>query len=109
MRLNSRKTNAMVVSRSRTIALGYGDLTLGDAKLEKLQSLRILEVTLDSKLPFETHLREVVSRAARSLWIARRAGKLFDYICLIYSIYNFYLKKDYMRLMYSIYNFYSTP
>ena len=32
----------MVVSRSRTIALDYGDLTLGGAELAKLNSLRIL-------------------------------------------------------------------
>ena len=47
----------MVVSRSQIIANGYGDLTLGGAELEELKSLRILGVTLDSKLPFEIHLR----------------------------------------------------
>ena len=34
---------------------------------EEVKSLCILVVTLDSKLTFETHLREVVSRATRSL------------------------------------------
>ena len=48
----------MVVSRSQIYAPGYDVLTLGGAELK---SLRILGVALDSKLTFETHLREVVS------------------------------------------------
>ena len=56
MRLNSKKTKSMVVSRSRNIASGYHDLTLGGAELQELKSLHILGVTLDSKLTFETHL-----------------------------------------------------
>ena len=39
MRLNPRKTKSMVVSRSRTNAHGYGDLTLGSAELEEIKSL----------------------------------------------------------------------
>ena len=66
----------MVVSRSRTIAPGYGDLTLGGAELEEVKSLRILGVTLDSKLSNEIHLREVVSKATKCLGVVRRAGKL---------------------------------
>ena len=40
----------MVGSRSRTIAPGYGDLALGCAEFGEVKSLRILVVTLDSKL-----------------------------------------------------------
>ena len=67
----------MVVSRSRIIATCSGDLTLGGDELEELKSLRILGVTLDSKLTFEIHLREVVSKTARSLVVVRRVGKSF--------------------------------
>ena len=48
--------------------------------LEEVKGVRILGVTLDSKLTFETHLREVVSQVARSLGVMRRAGKLFDWM-----------------------------
>ena len=65
----------MVVSLSRTSAPGYGELILGGAELEELKSLRILRVTLDSKLTFETHLREVVLGTARRLGVVRRTGK----------------------------------
>ena len=40
--------------------------------------MRILSVTLDSNLTFETPLREVETNAARSLGVVRCAGKLFD-------------------------------
>ena len=65
MRPNPNKIKFMVVGRSQTIAPSYGNRSLGGAELEKSQSLYILEVTLESKLTFETHLREVVSKAAR--------------------------------------------
>ena len=69
----------MVVCWSLTNTPGNGDLTLDDDGLEETQSLRILGVTLDCKLTFEANLREVVSKAVRSLGDLRRAGKLFDY------------------------------
>ena len=67
MRLSPRKTKFVVVSRSHTIASGYGDLTLGGAELKEVKGLRILGVTLDSKLTLETYLREGVSKAAMSM------------------------------------------
>ena len=73
MRLNSKKTKSMVVSRSLTIALGYSDLTLGGAELEKVKSLCILGVTLDSMLTLETQLLKVVAEASKSLEFVRRS------------------------------------
>ena len=72
MRLNSNK------SRSRTLAPGYSDLALFGAGLEEIQSLRIIGVKCESKFTFETHLRKVVSKTARSLCVVRWAGKLLD-------------------------------
>ena len=76
MTLNSEKMKSMVVSWSQTIAPGDGDLTLGGAELEKINNLRILGLTLDSKLTFENHLREVVSKTARCLGVVRRIEKV---------------------------------
>ena len=67
LRLNLKNAKSMGVSRSRTDAPGYGILTLGGTELEEVKSLRILGVTLDSKLTFEAHLRQVVLNAARSV------------------------------------------
>ena len=44
IRLRPNKTKSVVVGRFRTIAAGYGDLTLGGAKLEEVKSLRIVGV-----------------------------------------------------------------
>ena len=45
----------MVVSRSRTYAHDYGDVTVGGAELDEIKSLRVFGVTFDSKLTFEIH------------------------------------------------------
>ena len=52
----------MVVSRFRTIALGNDDITLGGAEFEKINSLPILGITLDSEFTFGVHLRELMSK-----------------------------------------------
>ena len=67
MKLNSKNTKFVVGSRTQTIAPDYGDLTLGVAMLEEVKSLHILEISLHSKLTFETLLWEVVSKLTRSL------------------------------------------
>ena len=45
-----------MVSRSRTYAPGYGDLTLDGAELEEVNSLHIFGATFDSTFTLETHL-----------------------------------------------------
>ena len=41
MRLNSKKTKSILLNRSRTYAPYHGGLTLGDAELQEVKSLRI--------------------------------------------------------------------
>ena len=45
---------------------------------------------MDSKLTFETHFQEVVSKAARSLRVVRQAGKLFDCPRVLKGCFNAY-------------------
>ena len=91
MRLNPKKTKSMAVSRFRTIAPGHGDLTIAGDELEEVKGLRILGVILNSKLVFETYLLEVVSTAARSLRVVRRAGMIFDSPRILKSYFNAYV------------------
>ena len=71
-----------MVSRSRTCAPGYGDLTLGGAEVEEVNDLRILGVTFDFKLTFEMHLRETVSKAASNLGpCAEQESYLIVHMC----------------------------
>ena len=81
----------MVVLLSLTYAPGYVDLTHGGEELDDVKSLRILVVTFNSKLTFETHLREVVSKAAMSLGFVRRTGKLFDCPRVLKSCFKAYI------------------
>ena len=90
MRLNSKKTKFMVVSRYRTSAPGYDYLTLGGAELEEVKGRHILGVTFDSKLNFEMHLQEVVLEAARNLGVVHQAGKLFDCPYVLKGHFNAY-------------------
>ena len=78
----------MVVSRSRTYASGFGDLILGGAEHGEVKSLRILGKTFYSKLTLETHLCEVVSKAARSLGVVFRTEKSFNCPRLPKSCFN---------------------
>ena len=55
----------------------YGVFTLDGAELKEVKSLRIFEVTLGSKLMFETYLSDAVLEASRNMGIVRQAGKLF--------------------------------
>ena len=91
MRHNSKKTKCMVVRGSLTNAPGYGDLTLCDAEIEEVKRLFILEIISDSKLTFDTHLHEVVSKAAKSVGAVRRAGNLVDCPLVLNSDFNTYV------------------
>ena len=87
--IEAAKTKFMVVGRSRNTTPGYGDPTPSSAELEKVDGLHILGVTVDSKLTFETHFREVVSKAARTycapsrrvIWLSTGGKGLFQCIC----------------------------
>ena len=113
--LNPKKKKAMVVIRSRVSAPGYGDLTLSGAELEEVKSFGIHGVIYDSKLTFQTHLRESHLReeinnlimtistrghntpsrkktlAARNLGVVRLAGKLFECSRVLKGCFNAYV------------------
>ena len=56
-----------------------------------IKSLRVLGVTLDSTLTCKTHLREVVLRAARTLWVVFQVGKLFNCPCVLKRCFDAYV------------------
>ena len=71
MKLNSSKTETMIVSRSRAVHPLLTPLTLDGTVLKKSADLIILGVTFDAKMTFEKHLRSVSSTAAQRLGIMR--------------------------------------
>ena len=77
MMLNLSKTKAMLMSRSRTLLPAHPDIRVNNIALENVDELRILGMTLDTKLTFETHLRSVVSAAAQKIGILRLAWSIY--------------------------------
>ena len=70
MKLNANKTKTMIVSRSRTIHHPQSPpLTIGGTVLKESDDLVILEVTFDSKMTIEKHLRSVSKAASQRLGI----------------------------------------
>ena len=82
MLLNPSKTKAMLLSRSRTVLPVLPPLVLNGVVVERDSELRVLGVTLDSKLTFELQLRSVASSAARTLGIMRKASKIYQDVSL---------------------------
>ena len=72
MKLKPSKTKTMVVSRSRTMHPQSPPLTI-DVTVLKINcaedNIDILEVTFDSKLTFEKHLRAVSRAASQRLYV----------------------------------------
>ena len=81
----------MVISRSRTVAPHLPSFVLDGAEVERFYQLRILGVTLDHLLSFETHIRSVVSSASRRLVIFRKTLGVFDHLALTFRCFWCYL------------------
>ena len=77
MKPNASKIDTIIVARSRTLLPRHPALSIGGVVLEESSSLQVLGVTLDSKLTFETHVRNIVSVASQKLGIVRKAFKIF--------------------------------
>ena len=72
MKLNANMTKTMIVSRSRTMHPQSLPLTISDTVLKESVDFDILEVTFDSKMTFEKHLRSVSRAASQRLGILRK-------------------------------------
>ena len=75
MKLNPSKTHSMIVSRSRTDYPPHPPLHLCGTTLEVSNSLKLLGVTLDSKLTFEKHIRNMASSISQKTGILRKGCK----------------------------------
>ena len=62
MLLNSNKTKALVVSRSRTVNPTYGDLVVPGVSIPASRNLDILGVKFDCKLIVGDHVRGIATK-----------------------------------------------
>ena len=82
MKLNASKTKTMIVSSSRTIHPQSPSLTIGETVLKAYDDLDILDVTFDSKMTFEKHLRSVSTAASHRFGILKKSWRVF-HDCLL--------------------------
>ena len=78
MKLNTNKTQSMIVSRSRTLHPRHPDLILDNVPLTVSDSFKILGVIFDSKFTFESHIRSISSLTAQRLGLLRKCFKIFN-------------------------------
>ena len=77
MRLNSDKTQSMIVNRSRTVFPPHPDLLVGSTSLNSCDSFKILGVMFDSKFTFERHICSISSSVAQKIGLFRKSFRIF--------------------------------
>lgn len=78
MRLNPNKTKDLIISRSRTINPAHPPLSINGTLINTTNQIRLLGVTLDSKLTFRAHLREMSRVISSKLGILRKCSKIYQ-------------------------------
>ena len=78
MKLNPSKSKEMIVSRSRTRFPEHPNLSINGALVNQVDRLKLLGVTLDSKLTFEAHLRNMSRSISQKLGLLRKSKKIYE-------------------------------
>ena len=73
MLVNPKKTKALVISRSRTLAPIFPNLVLDGSVVERVTDLKVFGIILDTKLSFESHISSIAASASSKLGIRRKA------------------------------------
>ena len=77
MKLNPKKTQAIIFSRSRTPYPAFPSLKIGNETLVVKDSMEILGVILDNKLTFEKHIRSLCSSLSRTAGLLRKCNRVY--------------------------------
>ena len=77
MILYPNKTEALVVSRSRSVSPPHGDLVLSGVSIRDSPNLDIISMKFDSKLTFEDHVRGIVSLVSQRIDILRLETRIY--------------------------------
>ena len=91
MKMNPRKTQSMIVSRSRTVNPLHPDLFIDGVPLTTNTSFKILGVIFDSKLTFELHLRSMSKSIAQKLGLLRKSSKIFGDQSILLKCFNSFI------------------
>ena len=90
--INLIKTKSIVFSSSRTQNPVFPDLSIDGTRIDLCDSISLLGVTLDSKLTFETHIRNLSVGISRKVGLLRKCKVLYDSNDIVLrSFYSFIL------------------
>ena len=92
MELNPSKTKSIIFSRSRTVHPEHPTLSLGTTLIDNVQTVRLLGVTFDTKVTFESHLRSVTGIVSQKIGIMRKCWQMYrDNSLVLKCFYSFIL------------------
>ena len=91
MKMNPKKTQSMILSRSRTIHPQHPDLYIDNEPLTTNNSFKILGVTFDRKLTFEAHLRSMSKLISQKLGLLRKSVKIFGDQSVLLKCFNSFI------------------
>ena len=86
-----KKTQSMIVSRSRTVFLPHPDLLVGSTSLNSCDSLKILGVMFGSKFTFERHIRSICSSVAQKIGLRRKSFRIFGDRDVLLTCFNSFI------------------
>ena len=78
MKLNPNKSKEIIVSRSRTLFPEHPIVLINGVIINRANQLKLLGVTLDSKLTFESHIRNMSVGISQKLGILRKSRKIYE-------------------------------
>ena len=78
MKLNPSKSNSLVVSRSRTLQPPHPNIIADCAVIPNCSLLKLLGITFDSKLGFETYLRMVASSISQKVGLLSKCRHIYS-------------------------------
>ena len=99
MKLNPSMSKELIGNRSRTHLPAHPNLSINGALIDQVDQLKLLGVTLDSKLAFEDHLRNRSRSISQKLGILLKSKKIQMFL-LLYLILNtalLYGMNEFMR------------
>ena len=91
MKLNAKKTQSIIVSRSRTPDPPHPDLLINDIPVSSCDSFKLLGVMLDSKFTFEDHIRSISSSISQKIGILRKSYKVFGEQDILKKCFNAFI------------------
>ena len=77
MKLNPANNNSIIFSCSTTANSPHPDIIIGNQVIHSCNFLKLLQVTLDSKLTFENHIRKTASLISQKAGLLRKCRAIF--------------------------------